>query len=120
MKSKLSAGKIVLYAILLVYALLTLYPFLWMVIASFKPLKEIVSGNVSPFSGTMSWTNYLTILGHSSLFPRWFANSLMVATVGTVINVFVNFMAGYSLFRLHFPGRDRIYHGLLALMMISG
>lgn len=120
MKSKLSAGKIVLYAILLVYALLTLYPFLWMVIASFKPLKEIVSGNVSPFSGTMSWTNYLTILGHSSLFPRWFANSLMVATVGTVINVFVNSMAGYSLSRLHFPGRDRIYHGLLALMMIPG
>ena len=72
------------------------------------------------FSENMSFENYRTIFGHSSLFPRWFLNSFLVATVGTIINVFVNSMAGYSLSRLRFPGRDRIYHGLLLLMMIPG
>lgn len=120
MKPKKSLGRVMMYFILILYAAVTLYPFLWMVAASFKPLREIVGGNMSLFSENMSFENYRTIFGHTSLFPRWFLNSLMVATVGTVINVFINSMAGYSLSRLRFPGRDKIYHGLLLLMMIPG
>lgn len=120
MKSKRNYAKIFLYAILILYAAITLYPFLWMVAASFKPLREIVGGNMSLLSPNMSFDNYTTIFGHSSLFPRWFLNSLIVSVVGTVINVFLNSMAGYSLSRLRFPGRDRIYHALLLLMMIPG
>lgn len=120
MKTKKNFIKIVLYAVLILYAFITLYPFLWMVSASFKPLREIVGGDMSLISPNMSFDNYTTIFGHSSLFPRWFLNSLLVATVGTVINVFINSMAGYSLSRLHFPGRERIYHALLLLMMIPG
>ena len=120
MKPKMTAGRFFMYLILVLYAFITLYPFLWMVAASFKPLREIVGGDMRLFSANMSFDNYRTIFGHSSLFPRWFLNSLIVATVGTVINVFINSMAGYSLSRLHFPGRDRIYHGMLVLMMIPG
>lgn len=68
----MSAGRVLLYAVLILYALVTLYPFLWMVAASFKPLREIVGGNMSLLSGNMSLDNYATIFGHSSLFPRWF------------------------------------------------
>lgn len=120
MKQKKSPARIFLYLILILYAVITLYPFLWMVSASFKPLREIVGGNMSLFSSNMSLENYETIFGHSSLFPRWFLNSLIVSVIGTAINVFINSMAGYSLSRLSFPGRNRIYHGLLLLMMIPG
>ena len=120
MKKKMTVGRILMYAILILYAFITLYPFLWMVSASFKPLREIVGGNMGLFSENMSLDSYKTIFGHSSLFPRWFLNSLIISTVGTVINVFINSMAGYSLSRLRFPGRDRIYHGLLVLMMVPG
>lgn len=120
MKPKMSVGRVLMYAILIVYAFITLYPFLWMVAASFKPLKEIVGGSMSLISPNMTLDNYTTIFGHSSLFPRWFLNSLFVATVGTVINVFVNSMAGYSLSCLSFPGQNKIYHALLLLMMIPG
>lgn len=120
MKQKKSPAKIFLYAILILYAVITLYPFLWMVSASFKPLREIVGGDMSLFSSNMSFENYETIFGHSSLFPRWFLNSLIVSVIGTAINVFINSMAGYSLSRLSFPGRNRIYHGMLLLMMIPG
>lgn len=120
MKRKMSAGRALLYAVLILYAVITLYPFLWMVSASFKPLREIVGGNMSLFSANMSLENYKTIFGHSSLFPRWFLNSLIISVVGTVINVFINSMAGYSLACLNFPGQNKIYHGLLVLMMIPG
>lgn len=119
MKKKNSAGRIVLYVILITAAVMTIYPFLWMVSASFKPLKEIVGGNMKLISENMSLDNYKYILGRSSLFPKWFFNSFIVALIGTTVNVFINTMAGYSLSRLSFPGRDQIYHALLVLMMVQ-
>lgn len=118
MKRKQIVGKTALYAVLILLAALTIYPFLWMVSASFKPLKEIVGGNLSLVSENMSLKNYQDILSRSSLFPRWFFNSLLISVIGTTVNVFINTMAGYSLSRLNFPGRDRIYHLLLSLMMV--
>lgn len=117
-KKKLSIGKIALYVILIVVAICTIYPFLWMVSASFKPLKEIVGGGMKLISDNMSFDNYKYIFGRSSLFPKWFMNSLLISVIGTIVNVFINTMAGYSLSRLSFPGRDKIYHLLLALMMV--
>ena len=72
-----------LYAILILAAVITVYPFLWMVSASFKPLKEIVGGNLALISDEMSFDNYKYIFGRSSLFPRWFVNSLIISVIGT-------------------------------------
>lgn len=44
---KQKALKILLYTILIIYAFVTFYPFMWAVAASFKPLAEITSGNLS-------------------------------------------------------------------------
>lgn len=120
MMKKVNYGKICLYAILIACACATIYPFVWMISASFKPLKEIVGGSLTLFSENMSFDNYKYIFGRSSLFPRWFLNSLIIATIGTIVNVFINSMAGYSLARLSFPGRDKIYFLLLSLMMVPG
>lgn len=120
MKKKFTPGKILLYIVLIIAAVLTIYPFLWMISASFKPLREIVSGNMSLIGENMSLDNYKYIFGRSSLFPRWFLNSFMVATIGTVINLFINTMAGYALARLSFPGRNKVFYGFLAMMMIPG
>lgn len=119
-KRKIRIGRVFLYAVLILFALLTLYPFLWMIFASFKPLREIVGGQISLFSKNMSFDNYKYIFGRSSLFPRWFVNSFAVAVIGTVVNLLFNSMAGYSLSRLNYPGRDKIYYGLLALIMVPG
>ncbi len=119
-KIKFPFGKLLLYMILILTAALTLYPFLWMIAASFKSLKEIVGGNLSLFSDEMSLDNYRYIFGRSSLFPRWFVNSFIIAVIGTIVNLFINTMAGYSLSRLNFPGRNKIYFILMSLIMIPG
>lgn len=110
--------RIILYIILVIASAATLYPFLWMISASFKPMAEIVSGNMSLISPNMSLDNYRFVLGLTSMFPRWFFNSFMVALIGTTINVILNSMAGYSLARLTFPGRNKFYIGFLALIMV--
>ena len=118
-KTKLQRSlKIVLYIILIAYAGATVYPFVWAIAASFKPLQEIVSGEMSILTKNFSLNNYNYIFSRSSLFGQWFINSVIVSVIGTTINVFLNTMAGYSLARLNFPGRDRIYYGFLALMMV--
>lgn len=110
--------KILLYAIMIAYAIVTFYPFIWAVAASFKPLKEIVSGGMQIFGGEFTLANYQYILGRSENFPRWFLNSLIVSIIGTSVNLFLNTMAGYALARINFPGRERIYWGMLAMMMV--
>lgn len=120
MYKKRSIGKTIVYIVLILASIMTLYPFLWMIAASLKPLREIVGGGLSLISRNMSLDNYFYIFGLTSDFPRWFLNSFIVSTLGTVINVFINTMAGYSLSRLHFPGRDKIYFALLAMMMVPG
>lgn len=110
--------KLLLYAVLILYAFATLYPFLWAFSASFKPLKEIVSGDLTLIPKEFTFNNYKYIFGRSSLFSQWFINSIIIATIGTTVNLFLNTMAGYALARLSFPGRQKIYYGFLALMMV--
>lgn len=110
--------KIVLYSVLIIYAVATFYPFIWAVAASFKPLREIVSGNLNLMPKNFTLDNYKYIFGRSSLFTRWFFNSVIISLIGTAINIFLNTMAGYALARLKFPGRDRMFYALLAIMMI--
>jgi len=120
MTKKRKRGRILLYGILILVSFATLYPFLWMLAASFMPLSEIVGGNMRLISPNMTLDNYRFIFGITSYFPRWFFNSLVISMIGTVVNVFLNTMAGYSLSRLEFPGRKQVYYGLLAMIMIPG
>ena len=110
--------KYLLYGILIVYAILTLYPFIWAFTASFKPLKEIVSGDLSFIPKEFTTDAYAYIFGRSSLFSQWFINSVIISVIGTTVNIFLNTMAGYALARLSFPGRQRIFYGLLAMMLV--
>lgn len=118
MKEKSKILKIILYVVLILYAVITLYPFLWALAASFKPLKEIVSGNPGLMPKHFTLASYKYITGTSSLFTSWFMNSVVVSVIGTIVNLFLNTMAGYALARLNFPGRQKIYYGFLALMMV--
>ena len=117
-KEKTKILKILLYTILILYAVLTFYPFVWAIAASFKPYREIVSGDMSLIPNEFTLDNFRYVLGRSSLFMRWFLNSVIISVIGTIINILLNTMAGYALTRLNFPGRERIYYGFLALMMV--
>ncbi|OTO29942.1 carbohydrate ABC transporter permease [Enterococcus sp. 3C8_DIV0646] len=117
-KEKTKILKILLYTILILYAVLTFYPFVWAIAASFKPYREIVSGDMSLIPNEFTLDNFRYVLGRSSLFMRWFLNSVIISVIGTTINILLNTMAGYALARLNFPGRERIYYGFLALMMV--
>lgn len=118
MKKKLGAGRVIVYAILILYAITTLVPFLWALSSSFKTLQEIVSGTLSFIPKNFTLDNYKQIFIEQELFPRWMFNSVLIAVVGTALNLLFNSMAGYALARLSFPGKKALFIMILAVLMI--
>ncbi|WP_113672929.1 carbohydrate ABC transporter permease [Vallitalea guaymasensis] len=109
-----------LYGILIIYGLVTLFPFLWTVSASFKTYKEITGGglNIIPKQPTIHAFKKLFMIDPN--FLRWIFNSFYICILGTVINVFFNSMAGYSLARLNFRGKNIVYYAILVTIMVPG
>ncbi|AKS37774.1 ABC transporter permease [Anoxybacillus gonensis] len=111
-------GKALLYTILVLYAIVTMIPFLWALSSSFKTLEEIVSGSIRFIPEHFTLDNYKQIFIEQELFPRWFMNSVIIAVTVTVLNLIFNSMAGYALARLHFRGKQTIFMIILAVLMI--
>ncbi len=112
--------RVILYTILLLYAVVTFLPFAWALSASFKPLSEIVSGGVNLLPQHFTLDNYKKIFIQEPLFGRWLLNSVFVAACVTMLNVLFNSMAGYALARMHFPGNKFWLLLILAILMIPG
>lgn len=110
--------KIVTYVLLVGYGLVTLYPFLWAVMASFKPYSEIIGGGLSLLPKAPTLENFSYIFTRDPLFPRWILNSFIIAISGTILNIIFNSMAGYALARLSFPGRKHLFLLILAVIMV--
>jgi multiple sugar transport system permease protein len=116
--SRVSWLKVLLYAILTLYAIITLIPFLWALLASFKPLFEIVSGESNFLPKNFTFDNYKQIFVQEPLFVRWLFNSVVIAVSVTVLNLLFNSMAGYALARLSFRGRHFWFLLILAVLAV--
>jgi multiple sugar transport system permease protein len=117
---KLSWVKLLLYLILIGYAIATCIPFAWALSASFKTLPEISSGNINFIPENFTLENYQNIFTQEPLFGRWFFNSVFVALCVTALNLLFNSMAGYALARIPFPGNQLFFFLILAVLMIPG
>ncbi|HZG61372.1 MAG TPA: carbohydrate ABC transporter permease [Anoxybacillus sp.] len=118
MKKKFHIGKAILYTMLVLYAIVTLIPFLWALSSSFKNLEEIVSGTINFIPKDFTLDNYKQIFIEQKMFPRWLFNSLFIAVSVTMLNLLFNSMAGYALARLSFPGKKTLFIIILAVLMI--
>jgi multiple sugar transport system permease protein len=108
------------YLSLLLYAGITVLPFLWALSASFKPLSEIAAGGNHLIPQHFTVDNYRTIFLQEPLFGRWLLNSAIVAVLITAFNLLFNSMAGYALARIEFPGNRLWFFIILAALMVPG
>ncbi|MBW4602655.1 MAG: carbohydrate ABC transporter permease [Calothrix sp. FI2-JRJ7] len=115
---KISIWKILLYVLLIVYAVITLIPFLWALSASFKTLAEISSGEANFLPKNFTLDNYKQIFFQQPLFFRWLFNSIFIAFSVTVLNLLFNTMAGYALARLNFAGKQFWFLLILAVLAV--
>ena len=108
------------YGILLISIFLVIVvsiPLLWMLSGSLKTLHEIFKYPIKWVPETPQWKNYIEAWT-AAPFTRYLINSLFVAVSIEVGQFFTVTLAAYALSRLIFPGRDIIFMGILAMMMV--
>jgi multiple sugar transport system permease protein len=109
--------KVFPHLLLIVIAATSLLPFLWMVLASFKPLAEVEKLN--PLPTVWQPENYKKVFEQVP-FARYYFNSVFVAAWVTFLTCLTSAMAGFGFARLQWPGRDKVFQLYLATMMIPG
>jgi multiple sugar transport system permease protein len=118
MKGKPTYFKFFQYFLVCIYGFVTLIPFLWAISASFKPLSEITSGELSWIPKHFTLDNYRQIFINEPLFSRWLLNSILIGVSITLLNLLCNSMAGYALARLDFAGRRFWFFLVLAVLAV--
>jgi len=112
------AIKIILYLLLIIFSLWTLFPIVWISITSLTPEHDLYSLPLKIIPENITTTNYFEINNYIPYF-RYFLNSLMVAITSGVLSVVASFLGGYSLARFSFKGKDAIKLILLITQMFS-
>jgi len=107
------------YLVLLAIAVLMVAPFIAMISVSFQTGSRAATFPIDWIPDAPTLKNYRNLLEHSDIL-RWFANSLVVAVVGTSISIATATTAGYAFARMQFPGRSVLFWAFLAMLMIPG
>ncbi|MBI3893726.1 MAG: carbohydrate ABC transporter permease, partial [Candidatus Wallbacteria bacterium] len=114
-------GRGFLYLLLLLWALLSLFPLAWMFLTSLVKPELVRTTAILPVSGLsdLSLENFRILWKHARM-GRWFANTLLVCGVATTLHVVFDSMAGYAFARKEFAGRGVLFWFILGTMMIPG
>jgi len=107
----------VTYAILILLAVVYIYPFLISVAGSFKTEADATQNPLSLLPQTWSFTAYERLFTSVPLLG-WAGNSALITVIVTLSRVFFDSLAGYALSRLHFRGRAIVFAGLIAVMAV--
>lgn len=112
-----SMGRALGYLGLIVGAAALLVPFFWMVSSSLKKTNEVFSVPVSWLPDKVIWQNYVDIWNRSDLWT-WISNTLILAFVVTVLQVFTGSFAAYGFAKVRFPGRNALFLVYIATIAV--
>ena len=107
------------YLFLLAMALIVLFPFYWMIISSLKSLEEYRLSIPTFWPKKLLLSNYVDAFTTANL-GRLFLNTMYVGVVSTVASLVITVLTAFAFARLEFKGKELLFSGLLATMMIPG
>lgn len=112
-------NKTILTVVMFALALLILFPFIWMVFCSFKPLNEIYEFPPRILSGNMSLNNYKEVLFEQDpSFLVYLKNTVITTVLSVLGTVITSSMAGYAFAKMKFKFRDQLFLLYLVTMMV--
>lgn len=127
-KASQTASKVLIYFVLILYAVIIIFPFSIIILTSFKTMADARSM-------TFEWipANGFTLEGYIEAFEfranpdsslptlvRSFINTVLYIIPPTIIGLFTSSMAAYAFAKLKFRAKNVMYSILLATMMIPG
>lgn len=112
-----SKASLILEFALFGFGAVMMLPIVLTILGSVKTPLEVMSVPMQWFPQKWLWSNYTKALSRFPVY-RYFLNSLIVATIVTASQLIFCSMAGYSLAKYQYPGRDLALLGILSTMMI--
>lgn len=110
-------SSIVSHVLLVVVALMFMFPLVFMIATSLKIPSEIFTKPPQLIGSEIRWQNYLEVFSYAP-FGRYLANGVLVATVGTLINLIACALSGYAFARLKWAGREVTFGVFVATLMV--
>ena len=115
-ESRKYLGIVGTYIVLIVFAIIAIYPVTRIITISLRPGDQLLSTSLAIIPEGASLKNYIHLLTETQ-FLRWMLNSLVVSLVVTVTGVAFASTAGYALSRYRFSGKGAMLSGLLVTQM---
>lgn len=109
--------KIIVYVLLILGSLIMIFPFLWMILSSFKTMEEAIAFPPKFWPGQFNFNNYRKAFSMAP-FGRYFFNSVIVMFFSVLCTTTTTIFASFAFSRLKFPGKEIIFAVLISLMMI--
>jgi ABC-type glycerol-3-phosphate transport system permease component len=110
-------SRLLVHAVLILVSLLFLFPFYYMAIQSIMTQRELFSVRPTLFPNQFRYENYLELFALKP-FGRIIWNSAFIAVTATVGTMLFSALAGFTFAKYRFPGKDWLFLGLLATMML--
>ena len=111
-------SQILLYTLLVIGAIIMVFPFYWMISSSLKTRIE-VSQFPPQFipNNPFNFDNYRVAFKQAP-FATYFLNSVVVCFCSVAVVTFTTILAAFAFSRLKFPGREVVFSALLSMMML--
>ena len=103
--------------VLLIGSLIMVFPFVWMVLSSFKTVGDVYTYPPKWLPSEWNFNNFQQVF---DMIPFWtyYGNSIFTSVVQTVLQIAISILAAYALTKLRFPGRNAMYTFLQSSMFV--
>jgi multiple sugar transport system permease protein len=115
--TKKSTKKMITYAVLLLVAVIILFPFFWMISTAFKPNTDIIKRPPIFLPSKPTLVHFQKVFAQVQYF-RTLYNSLFVSGMTTLITIFFSTMVGYAIAKYRVVGLNVIFILILSGLMI--
>ena len=115
-------GQIGLYVFLTIMAFVVIFPFIWMIATSLKSVDEYYDASLELVlfpSFARDFKNYAEVFTTTDL-EMYFLNTVVIGIASTLMSLVITILSAFALARLEFKGKNILFAGLLATMMIPG
>ncbi|HBD06513.1 MAG TPA: ABC transporter permease [Firmicutes bacterium] len=136
-------SKIIIYLLLTLGALITVFPFYWMLATALNPAEKLQAGMPVYFGIDWNFENFINawnlqvikVSGNQHInadaaivqtagkdlnLGMWFTNTIITVAINTILTVLTTILAAYAIAKLKFVGRSKIFGLLLITMMLPG
>lgn len=112
-----SASRIVLHLVVGAVGFLIIFPFIWMILGSFKLSQDVLAIPVSLLPPKWNFQSYANAFA-SGPFARYYLNSVIVLIFAVLINIATCTTAGYGFAKFKFKGNNIMFTLILSTLMI--